>query len=46
MHAVLDAARTQGGDHWIGLKAVMILRAEKGYIVIGKDADGAIMLHD
>ncbi len=30
----------------IGLEALMILRAEKGYIVIGKDTDGATMPHD
>ncbi|MEL7429570.1 MAG: glycine cleavage T C-terminal barrel domain-containing protein, partial [Pseudomonadota bacterium] len=31
---------------WIGLEAVMILRAEKGYILIGKDTDGLTMPHD
>ena len=30
----------------IGLDALMILRAEKGYIVIGKDTDGTTMPHD
>jgi sarcosine oxidase subunit alpha len=30
----------------IGLESLMILRAEKGYIVIGKDTDGATMPHD
>ena len=30
----------------IGLEALMILRAEKGYIVIGKDTDGSTMPHD
>ena len=30
----------------IGLEALMILRAEKGYIVIGKDTDGTTMPHD
>lgn len=30
----------------IGLEAQMILRAEKGYIVIGKDTDGTTMPHD
>lgn len=30
----------------IGLEALMILRAEKGYIVIGKDTDGNTMPHD
>jgi sarcosine oxidase subunit alpha len=31
---------------WIGLEAVMILRAEKGYILIGKDTDGLTMPQD
>ncbi|WP_287361185.1 glycine cleavage T C-terminal barrel domain-containing protein [Mesorhizobium sp.] len=30
----------------IGLEALMILRAEKGYIVIGKDTDGTTMPQD
>ena len=30
----------------IGVEALMILRAEKGYIGIGKDTDGATMPHD
>ncbi|MBN9243228.1 MAG: sarcosine oxidase subunit alpha family protein [Mesorhizobium sp.] len=30
----------------IGLEALMILRAEKGFIVIGKDTDGATMPQD
>jgi sarcosine oxidase subunit alpha len=30
----------------IGLEALMILRAEKGFIVIGKDTDGTTMPHD
>jgi sarcosine oxidase, subunit alpha len=30
----------------IGLEAMMILRAEKGYIVIGKDTDGTTMPQD
>jgi len=30
----------------IGLEALMILRAEKGYIVIGKDTDGTTLPHD
>ena len=29
-----------------GSKALMILRAEKGYIVVGKDTDGSTMPHD
>jgi sarcosine oxidase subunit alpha len=30
----------------MGLEALMILRAEKGFIVIGKDTDGTTMPHD
>jgi sarcosine oxidase subunit alpha len=30
----------------IGVEALMILRAEKGFIVIGKDTDGTTMPHD
>ncbi|TPI41381.1 sarcosine oxidase subunit alpha family protein [Mesorhizobium sp. B3-1-6] len=30
----------------LGLESLMILRAEKGYIVIGKDTDGTTMPHD
>ncbi|PLP60158.1 sarcosine oxidase subunit alpha family protein [Mesorhizobium loti] len=30
----------------IGLEAMTLLRAEKGYIVIGKDTDGTTMPHD
>ena len=34
------------GGGLIGLEALMILRAEKGYIVIGKDTDGTTMPQD
>ncbi|MGB6116900.1 MAG: 2Fe-2S iron-sulfur cluster-binding protein [Mesorhizobium sp.] len=30
----------------IGIEALMILRAEKGYLIAGKDTDGATMPHD
>lgn len=46
LYAALEEARTQVDGQWIGLEAVMILRAEKGYIVIGKDTDGSTMPHD
>jgi len=36
---LVAAARDQGGGP-IGIEALMILRAEKGFIVIGKDTDG------
>ena len=34
------------GGGLIGLEALMILRAEKGFIVVGKDTDGTTMPHD
>jgi sarcosine oxidase, subunit alpha len=34
----------EGG--FMGLEALMILRAEKGFIVVGKDTDGTTMPHD
>ncbi|MEL6208007.1 MAG: glycine cleavage T C-terminal barrel domain-containing protein, partial [Pseudomonadota bacterium] len=46
LHAVLDGAVTAEGGRWIGLEAVLRLRAEKGYILIGKDTDGITMPHD
>jgi sarcosine oxidase subunit alpha len=46
LYTALDAARTTLGGAWIGLEAVMILRAEKGYILVGKDTDGVTMPHD
>ena len=46
LHAALEAAREQIGGCWIGLEALMILRAEKGFILIGKDTDGVTMPHD
>ncbi len=46
LHAVLDAAGTAHGARWIGLEALMLLRAEKGYVLIGKDTDGVTMPHD
>jgi sarcosine oxidase subunit alpha len=34
------------GGGLMGLEALMILRAERGYIVVGKDTDGTTMPHD
>ena len=34
------------GGGLLGLESLMILRAEKGFIVIGKDTDGTTMPHD
>ena len=42
----LNAALPGVGGRWIGLEAVMILRAEKGFILIGKDTDGLTMPQD
>ncbi|SDD42176.1 2Fe-2S iron-sulfur cluster-binding protein [Ruegeria marina] len=46
LHDRLDTALPEVGGCWIGLEAVLILRAEKGFILIGKDTDGATMPHD
>jgi sarcosine oxidase subunit alpha len=46
LFAALDAARQAKSGRWIGLEAVMILRAEKGFILVGKDTDGVTMPHD
>lgn len=43
--AALAAAEQQGGGA-IGLEALSVLRAEKGYLVIGKDTEGETMPHD
>lgn len=48
-HALYDAlegAREQHNGSWIGLEALMLLRAEKGYILVGKDTDGITMPQD
>jgi sarcosine oxidase subunit alpha len=34
------------GGGLMGLEALMILRAEKGFVVVGKDTDGTTMPHD
>ena len=44
-----DALTEAGAEHGIapvGLEAMLIMRAEKGYIIIGKDTDGETMPHD
>lgn len=46
LHAALERARRLVGGRWIGLEAVMILRAEKGFVLVGKDTDGNTMPHD
>jgi sarcosine oxidase subunit alpha len=42
----LAAALAEAGGRRIGLEAVMLLRAEKGYVLVGKDTDGLTMPHD
>ncbi|MEM7438322.1 MAG: 2Fe-2S iron-sulfur cluster-binding protein [Pseudomonadota bacterium] len=46
LRARLDRALAAVDGQWIGLESVMILRAEKGFILIGKDTDGITMPHD
>jgi sarcosine oxidase subunit alpha len=41
----LSQAKTAGGGA-IGIEAVSVMRAEKGFIIIGKDTDGETMPHD
>jgi sarcosine oxidase subunit alpha len=47
--ALLDRLLEAGRDLGVGLlgvEALMVLRAEKGYFVVGKDTDGTTMPHD
>lgn len=46
LHARLSDALAAEGGRPVGLEAVMLLRAEKGFILIGKDTDGVTMPHD
>jgi sarcosine oxidase subunit alpha len=46
LHARLSEKLPALGGGLMGLEALMILRAEKGFIVIGKDTDGTTMPHD
>ncbi len=43
--ALLDAGKPLGAGP-LGLEAMAVMRAEKGYIMIGKDTDGETMPHD
>lgn len=45
MQALLDRAESLGGGLY-GLEAMHILRAEKGYIIIGQETDGTVTPHD
>ncbi len=42
---MIRSGRAQGAAP-IGIEALSILRAEKGYIMVGKDTDGETMPHD
>jgi sarcosine oxidase subunit alpha len=47
--ALLERALKVGGDlgvSMLGLEALSVLRAEKGFFIVGKDSDGATMPHD
>ncbi|HLY00781.1 MAG TPA: glycine cleavage T C-terminal barrel domain-containing protein, partial [Roseiarcus sp.] len=46
LRARLAAKLNVFGGGLLGLEALMILRAEKGFIVVGKDTDGTTMPHD
>jgi sarcosine oxidase, subunit alpha len=46
LRARLAAKLPEFGGGLLGLEALMILRAEKGFIVVGKDTDGTTMPHD
>lgn len=46
LYRALDAACAAQGGQWIGLEALLILRAEKGYVLVGKDTDGSTMPQD
>ena len=46
LFAALREVGQRFGAGLLGLEALMILRAEKGYVVVGKDTDGATMPQD
>ena len=46
LHARIAGKLATFGGGFLGLEALMILRAEKGYLVVGKDTDGTTMPHD
>lgn len=45
LHAMREAGRPLGAVS-LGSEALLLLRAEKGYIIAGKDTDGTTMPHD
>ncbi len=46
LRAKIVAALPAFGGGLLGSEALMILRAEKGYVIVGKDTDGTTMPHD
>jgi sarcosine oxidase subunit alpha len=46
LRARIAAALPAFGGGLMGSEALMILRAEKGYVIVGKDTDGSTMPHD
>jgi sarcosine oxidase subunit alpha len=46
LRAKIVAALPDFGGGLMGSEALMILRAEKGFIIVGKDTDGSTMPHD
>jgi sarcosine oxidase subunit alpha len=46
LHARLSGLLPEFGGGPLGLEALLILRAEKGFILVGKDTDGLSMPHD
>jgi sarcosine oxidase subunit alpha len=46
LHARIAEKLPGFGGGLLGLEALMILRAEKGFVVVGKDTDGTTMPHD
>ena len=46
LRARIVAALPDFGGGLLGSEALMILRAEKGYVIVGKDTDGTTMPHD
>jgi sarcosine oxidase subunit alpha len=45
LHAMLEAGKPLGAVP-LGSEALLLLRAEKGFIIAGKDTDGTTMPHD
>ncbi len=44
--SALIAAGAENGAGPVGIEAVSVLRAEKGFVIVGKDTDGETMPHD